>query len=195
MIWFTSDTHFGHAGVIKHAKRPFADVQEMDAAMVDRWNAVVQSQDTIYHLGDFSFYRTRNDNEALLRRLHGQKHLVYGNHDHDQTRKAKGWASVAPYREIKVELSEILNGFTGPYQQHIVLFHYRMVVWNAAHYGAWALHGHSHGTLPVTLTAKTFDVGVDCWEYTPISLETVAREMAKRSFVSVDHHGRSREEA
>lgn len=63
-----------------------------------------------------------------------------------------------------------------------------MVVWNGAHYGSWALHGHSHGTLPVVLDSRTFDVGVDCWNYAPISLIEVATEMSKRTFVAVDHH-------
>ena len=72
--------------------------------------------------------------------------------------------------------------------QKIVLFHYRMVVWNLATTDRGPLHGHSHGTLPVNLKAKTFDVGTMCWEYRPISFDEVAEEMQRHSG-PVDHHG------
>ena len=35
-VFFTSDTHFGHAGARSLYRRPFASVAEMDAAMLDR---------------------------------------------------------------------------------------------------------------------------------------------------------------
>ena len=42
-IYFTSDNHFGHEGVIRFDNRPFASVEEMDAEMIRRWNAKVTS--------------------------------------------------------------------------------------------------------------------------------------------------------
>ena len=35
MIYYTSDLHLGHANVIRHCDRPFADANEMDAALID----------------------------------------------------------------------------------------------------------------------------------------------------------------
>jgi calcineurin-like phosphoesterase family protein len=32
------------------------------------------------------------------------------------------------------------------------------------------------------------DVGVDCWDYKPISLEKVISVLSKREFRRVDHH-------
>lgn len=98
MIFFTSDTHFGHKKVIEYSNRPFKNVVDMDEEMKRRWNALVSPKDTVYHLGDFSFYRKKEENEALLQDLAGQKHLIRGNHDHDSVRKAAGWASVESYR-------------------------------------------------------------------------------------------------
>lgn len=69
-----------------------------------------------------------------------------------------------------------------------------MVVWNRSHHGSWALHGHSHGSLPVNYEARTFDVGTMCWGYRPISFVEVAQEMQKHTFVPVDNHGRPRDE-
>ena len=53
-VFFTADTHFGHAGALRLYRRPFASVAEMDAAMIDRWNATIEDTDVIWHLGDFS---------------------------------------------------------------------------------------------------------------------------------------------
>ena len=93
--FFTADTHFGHASIIDHCARPFASAAEMDRAMVDIWNSVVGPRDTVWHVGDFwcGPSRDKADAERVFRRLHGQKHLVAGNHDGAAT-KALPWASV-----------------------------------------------------------------------------------------------------
>ena len=39
-VWFTSDTHFSHANIIRFCKRPFADVEEMNEYIINvRLNA------------------------------------------------------------------------------------------------------------------------------------------------------------
>lgn len=80
MIYFTSDTHFGHANVIGYCGRPFALVEEMDEELIRRWNARVQPSDVVYHLGDFAF-KSREFAAGICRRLLGHKVLVRGNHD------------------------------------------------------------------------------------------------------------------
>jgi calcineurin-like phosphoesterase family protein len=74
--WFCSDTHFGHARIVALAHRPFADVDEMDAALVRNWNERVGTQDVVYHLGDVVF--KARDPAALLAALHGRIRLVRG---------------------------------------------------------------------------------------------------------------------
>ncbi len=44
--------------------------------------------------------------------------------------------------------------------------------------GSWHLYGHSHSMLPPF--GKSFDIGVDSWDYTPLSYEQVKKEMDKR---------------
>jgi calcineurin-like phosphoesterase family protein len=66
-----------------------------------------------------------------------------------------------------------------------------MRVWNKSHHGAWHLYGHSHGTLPDDPNALSFDCGVDCHNYTPISFEQVEAIMAKKTFKPIDHHGKA----
>jgi calcineurin-like phosphoesterase family protein len=49
-------------------------------------------------------------------------------------------------------------------------------------------NGHSHGTLPDLETSRSFDVGVDCWDFYPVSYEEVAAKMASKGFEPVDGH-------
>ena len=47
--FFTSDQHFGHHNILRHSKRPFTNVTEMDAALIRNWNKVVGPDDIVYH--------------------------------------------------------------------------------------------------------------------------------------------------
>lgn len=79
MIWFTSDTHFGHKNVLKYCGRPFKTVEEMDEALIANWNAIVKPDDVIYHLGDVAM--SIKAVKRVLPRLNGHKILIVGNHD------------------------------------------------------------------------------------------------------------------
>ena len=177
-VWFTSDTHFGHANIIRYSERPFASVSEMDTALIDRWNALVEPDDTVWHLGDFVF---RNDVSAgrYLDRLSGRKHLVWGNHDDAATRALPGWESSQAYAEVTVE------------DTRLVLFHYAMRVWNRSHYGAVHLYGHSHNSLAGD--SLCCDVGVDnpAWSYRPVTLGQIKGFLAGQpAHRAIDHHVR-----
>jgi calcineurin-like phosphoesterase family protein len=53
-VHFTSDNHWGDRRARTFYRRPFASVTDMDQEMIDRWNAVVQPGDEVWHLGDFA---------------------------------------------------------------------------------------------------------------------------------------------
>lgn len=156
-IFFTGDTHFGDHRTINIHKRPFATVAEMDALLIDRWNATVGPDDIVWHLGDVA--RRPADVPALLARLHGTKHLLRGNNDPDATLAAAGWASTGDYAEID------LDG------HRLVLCHYPFRSWNGQHKRAINLHGHSHGRLKPML--RQFDVGVDVHGFAPVRLDAL----------------------
>ena len=80
MTYFTSDQHFGHFNIIRLCGRPFETVEEMDEALLSKWNAKVKADDTVYILGDLFFRAAKV--EPILKALNGRKHLIVGNHDH-----------------------------------------------------------------------------------------------------------------
>jgi calcineurin-like phosphoesterase family protein len=174
-IWFTSDTHFGHDNIINHCARPFESASAMDAALIANWNAVVAPDDEIWHLGDFC-YKSAQSPSDYLRRLNGRKHLLWGNHDSEQARAAPGWASSQAYAEVTVEATRL------------VLFHYSLKTWHRVGRGALQLYGHSHGRM--TGDRQSCDVGVDAWDFRPVSLDAIKARLATLPpFVPVDHHG------
>ncbi len=158
-VWFTSDTHFGHGGALGLFRRSFPSVAAMDEALVERWNAVVGPDDDIWHLGDFAIGRKPDAMAALLARLAGRKHLVAGNNDGPATRALAGWAEVVPYAELT------LDGM------QLVLCHFPFRSWAGMSKGAVNLHGHCHGKLKPL--PRQVDVGVDCWDFRPVTLGQV----------------------
>lgn len=163
MIYFTSDTHFDHARIIELCGRPFKDVDEMNETMVRNWNARVQPSDTVYHLGDFTMGGA-DVAEKFLPRLNGRINLIWGNHDRKAVRQMVRWHTSTAYTEI--------NHLGKP----ITLCHYSLRVWNESHRGSLSLYGHSHNNLPGN--SQSLDVGVDCWEFTPVTLDEIMGRMA-----------------
>ena len=132
----------------------------MDEVLITNWNSVVQPQDTIWVLGDFTM---GTDAKKYLDRLLGKKILISGNHDRDYSLE-QGWAEIYDYKEITI------GG------QHIVLCHFAFKVWNRSHRGSINLYGHSHNTLPGN--SQQLDVGVDAWDYFPVSFDDVKKRLA-----------------
>jgi calcineurin-like phosphoesterase family protein len=153
-VFFTADTHFGDHRTINIWKRPFANTAEMDALILDGWNATVTPDDEVWHLGDVA--RRPADVAGWLERLNGRKHLLRGNNDPDATLAAEGWASVGDYAEIEQD------------GRKLVLCHYPFRSWNGQHRGSLNLHGHSHGRLKPM--PRQYDVGVDVHGYAPVAL-------------------------
>lgn len=159
-------------------------MERMHDTLTENWNSVVTPVDRVFHLGDFALSWGRNWEPLiapLLCGLNGQKFLIEGNHDRKEVISQPGWTWVRQYHELKEDLG-------GVHKQRIVLSHYAMRTWNQMHRGAWMLHGHSHGSLP-DIGGKTLDVGVDVWNFTPVSLEAIAETMHQRPVVLAgDHH-------
>ena len=157
--FFTSDTHFGDPRVLRIDRRPFRSLALHDEALVERWNETVSAEDEVWHLGDFALGPKPERIAELLAGLNGRKHLVVGNNDGPSTLTTSGWASIQHYAEL--EHAGTL----------FVLSHYAFRTWNRMGRGSVNLHGHSHARLkPMT---RQVDVGVDAWDYRPVTLDAI----------------------
>lgn len=150
-IWFTSDSHFGHNRVQQFCPntRSQGTLEEHDELLIYNWNQCVQRGDRIYHLGDFSFGSVEYT-EALLKRLKGDIHLIYGNHDEVlRTPKfAKYFNSRQDYKEIRID------------GQKVIMFHFPIHEWHQCHRGAFHLFGHVHDTYG-SVRGRSLNVGID----------------------------------
>jgi calcineurin-like phosphoesterase family protein len=150
----------------------------MNEVLIERWNEKIAKDDPVYHLGDFALMPP-GKLRRLRERLNGKIHLITGNHEDDALRCPECFEWIKDYYELTVEDADAHKG-----QRFIVLFHYAMRVWNASHYGTWHLYGHSHGSLPDDITSLSFDVGVDCHNFYPLSYNDIKQIMAKKQWTS-----------
>jgi len=185
-LFITADEHYGHENIIEYCKRPFASLREMEQELIRRHNAKVPKDKNALtiHLGDIFWNRPSKDgfwhatdNEALaiLAQLNGNHAFLYGNHD--ELMEASSVLRSKFYYVLghnKAGGSHIIR-----WNKHeIFLNHFAQVVWNNSHKGSWHLFGHSHGELKTT--GKSFDIGVDCHDFEPWSMQEIEAEMAKR---------------
>ena len=164
---FTADSHFGHGNILKFCNRPFKSIKEHDETLISNWNSVVGKKDIVYHGGDFGLCNP-GYLKTILNRLNGNIHLIVGNHDKtalqiSKSTNVKKFASISETKYITVE------------GQKIFICHYALRTWRGSYHGAYMLFGHSHGRMPPL--GKSFDIGVDCWNYTPINFEQVKEKM------------------
>ncbi|QGY03179.1 metallophosphoesterase [Methylobacterium mesophilicum SR1.6/6] len=170
--FFTADSHVGHAGMLSDRMgrpRPFRTVEEMDEHLVSAWNNRVKRNDTVWHLGDFSYGASRAHARAIFDRLNGRKLLIRGNHD--ARSEALPWAE--PVRDV----ARITVQDAGmPKAVDLWLSHYAHITWEGRHRGRIHLFGHSHGAIPPT--AQSCDVGVDCWVFRPVTIPEILELLA-----------------
>ena len=162
MVFVTSDLHFGHKNIIKYENRPFKDVEEMDQKLIENWNKKVGEYDTVYILGDFSWYKPRKT-EEILRKLKGRKILIKGNHDVNFLKKdfdTSLFAGIYDYLEIKEN------------NINYVLFHYPIAEFNEKKHNWVHLYGHIHTMNPELEKElkNSYNVGVDRHNYEPVEI-------------------------
>jgi calcineurin-like phosphoesterase family protein len=171
---FVSDTHWGHRATLGDRlglNRPFASIEEHDETLIARWNTAVGSQDIVWHLGDFCYRCPEDRARAIFARLNGrQRFLVRGNHDRIGARLP--WDGVFDVTRVLVPL---LDGIV----QGVWCSHYAHRVWPGMHRGDIHLYGHSHGRLPGT--AASTDVGVDCFDFRPVTLDEIRVRLAENA--------------
>lgn len=148
--WFTADTHFGHTNIVKYQKRPFKSVEQMDEIIIKKWNERVKPNDTVFHLGDFSF---KGGYQKYKQRLNGNIILLHGNHDDD----------VSIIEDMTIE-----HGGKMWYMIHIP---------PEIQEADFCLCGHIHKEWKIKRDGNKVmvNVGVDVWDYSPISIHHILK--------------------
>ena len=159
MIWFTSDTHFGHTNIIRHCGRPFKNHEEHDAELIKRWNDQVGERDTVWHLGDFGSFK-RHEEWVIpdtLGQLNGRIKIIFGNHD----------KLVEKYADMFDEcFGTHREGAIIPFRDRdfrMIMCHYPIVSWNGSFHGVAHIFGHIHSgpRKVVEPIRNSYDIGVD----------------------------------
>lgn len=157
--FFTADQHFFHKNIITYCKRPYRDIKQMNNDIIKKHNEVVPADGIVFHLGDFAMLGKDKIMKIvpILEKMNGQHHLILGNHDdnHSFTYVNMGFASV----------------HTSLYIDEFLLIHDpAMAV--AVEDDQKVLCGHLH-ELTTFVNPNILNVGVDIWEYKPVSIEQV----------------------
>ena len=166
-VFFTSDWHLDHQNIIKYCDRPFSSAKEMNEAIIQKHNALVKPNDLVYNLGDVFMKSSDKYAEHLLSRFNGRIYIIIGSHDNRrQLLNLKNAGVIEGFydtKEIKID------------GKYIWLSHYPHRSWARSFHGSFHLFGHCHGRMPPY--GKSFDVGVDCWDFAPVSFEQVCEKM------------------
>ena len=169
MNFYIGDPHLGHEAIIRLCNRPFADVDEMDEAIISNWNSRVTNGDTVFILGDMMFRNKREPSE-YLKRLKGHKILVLGNHD-------ASWIwreSATEHLTTHVSMMELIDR-----NRRVVLCHYPMLTWPNIRGGSYMVYGHLHGNrehdpcLKHGLNPRMLNSCVEVNRYQPVTLDEI----------------------
>lgn len=164
-----ADLHFGHENIIKYESRPFANVEEMDNRLISLWNSVVDSDDLVYVLGDFTLSRRMEIIKSLVNQLNGRKVLVMGNHD---TRKPKDYVKCG----FEVSLRKPIMVEPGVVLMHEPFDDASLIVPNYIYFFG---HVHANKTL-MDKCPNCMCVSVERIDYRPIDLDEYIRKLRKR---------------
>jgi calcineurin-like phosphoesterase family protein len=148
--WFISDHHFGHKNIMGYEARPFESMAACEDYMIEKHNELVEREDRVFMLGDFSFY-PKDITRGIVDELHGELHLIKGNHDSHSNK----W-----YRDVGfIEAYE----FPIIYERFFILSHEPVYLPKSSPY--INVHGHLHG---ISLASNHHvNVSVELIAYTP----------------------------
>lgn len=178
-IFVTSDLHFNHDREFVWKVRGYESVYEMNEAIVERFNSIVQPDDDVYILGDLCLGgggpAVLADNKALIERLNGRLHIIRGNHDTEP--RVIMYATCANVVDI-IKWADMLH-YKG---YHFYLSHFPTLTGNLEKESlkqcTCNLFGHTHQTTNFHLDMPfMYHVGVDSHNCYPMNLDDIITEM------------------
>lgn len=169
--YFISDTHFHHTNIIEYCDRPFSSIEEMNEYLIEKWNSKVDPGDHIYHIGDIALCRPKKL-KKILDRLNGKIHLIRGNHEGTALKCSEYFEWIKDHYVLNLNHWSWFKDCN----IQVVMMHYPIEAWYNCHYGTIHVHGHVHSGNVQTMKNR-FDVGVDSWNYEPISIVEIVENL------------------
>lgn len=190
--FYTADWHINHANIIRLCGRPFYDVADMNAQLIDRHNTKVGPDDRVWVLGDVALGPIA-ESLALVKEFAGHLILVLGNHDRPfeawrkgQAEKYQAWAD----RYLAAGFEAVVPGAVAtqlPALGDVLLSHFpyrgdshdedRFADQRPHDDGRPLLHGHVHDKW--RRHANMLNVGVDVWDFYPVPESEIVRAFAR----------------
>ena len=186
--WISSDLHLGHKNQAK--RRGFEDCKGVgmpdvhDERIIEIWNDLVRPHDLVIVLGDTYLGRVAQALENV-KRLHGMKHLILGNHDepHPFNKQKKIDVHFGPFETLS------LGGVVQVAGHRTLLSHFpahedmrhaeqhggvdRYEEFRPVLRGEFLIHGHTHDEDQRLHDGVELHVGLDAWNLAPVSFATV----------------------
>lgn len=146
MDYFISDLHIGHKNVLSFDQRAFKIIEEHDSTLIENWNNTVTTDDTVYLLGDISWYSV-NKTKEIMQQLPGKKVWILGNHDYKLAKNQelrKEFEEITDYKDIKL-----------PNGKYLILCHYPIPCFKNHLRGSYHFYGHVHNSKEWEIMEKT----------------------------------------
>lgn len=169
-IVFISDTHIGHANIIKYCRRPFEypDTELMDLTMLNYMKDADDAGKTIIHCGDFVF-----NPKTILEiswRPKGEHIILLGNHDKNANKEGK-------YRKLYREFFHHIIGHSKNWRIDFTMIEVDEVPIMLSHApqdhlinAAYNVHGHVHNNARQQ-SPRHLNVSVEMIDYKPVSIQ------------------------
>lgn len=177
--------HFGHVNIRDYCPARQAlgsDVAAMNEQLIERWNETVMPSDLVTIVGDLVMGR-KKETLPLVARLNGRKYLLPGNHDlmFDRHGASRSRANVK-YEQVGVRVLPYDAMYDTVDGHRVLVCHFpyagdstdkdRYVDQRPLDRGDVLLHGHVHDAWRTN--GRQINVGVDVWDYRPVSEAALA---------------------
>lgn len=183
-IWITSDWHFNHNKDFVYTPRGFTCVEDMNEAIIEKHNKIVEPDDIVYCLGDLCLGGSSSDNliecKKMISSMKGHFKIILGNHD----------TSTRAQMYSECENIDSILGFADIikyHKYHFYLSHFPTLTSNLDYdkplkQRTFNLCGHTHTNNPFLDSDKgyIYHCEVDAHNCYPVNIEQIILELKEQ---------------
>lgn len=169
-IFLIGDHHFYHNNIINYIRTEFSDVSEMNEYIIKKHNEIVNQDDIVIFLGDFSFKKA--EIKQLLNKMNGHKYLILGNHDFEKIMKQYGELGFEGVFNNPIKIKDnylshepLIDGEKDNYHFSLVVNEFKKQINNINY------HGHIHEK-DYYISDRFKNMAADIIDYKPYFLGT-----------------------